>query len=335
MKVTAPSGELAQMWCAHETGRTRRAAAALASMITLAAAPTVHARTGSCAPVRILSNLSKLNAPWRAALEGLVSTTGREGLPWSCSGGTIELVPEASGATLTVVSTKGWAVSRHVSRPDEVAPTGEALLALPLEEPPAPASPPPGAGLSPHAAPVGPVEPRAQLQLLLGPRASGPGAMAWGSGLLRVQLPFGPWSAGVWARYDLRLAGPSGEWVNFSASSVSAGLSAGRKIVSGSFELRVSVDPSVALVIMTGGGGDENDDEAPRTGVKPVFRLGTTLSGLFPLAGAFRGVIALDGEFAPAGITGLRNIDTHNPPELPPVPVYTAGFLLGVEASLR
>ena len=37
-----------------------------------------------------------------------------------------------------------------------------------------------------------------------------------------------------------------------------------------------------------------------------------------------------------AGITGLRNIDTHNqPPQLPAVPVYTAGILLGVEASLR
>ncbi len=222
---------------------------------------------------------------------------------------------------------QGRSVSRHVAGPDEVVPTGEALLAAPVEEtaPPARAEPLP-------VEPSTSSDPRALIQVAIGPRVSGPGAMAWGSARLALLLPFGPWFAGFWARYDPYLAGPRGNWVNLEVSAMSAALSAGRRIFSKPFELRVTFDPSNAVVLMEAG----NEDKPHPEGAKQALRLGTSLWGTFPLIGVFRGVVSLDGEFAPAGIKGLGNIDTHDqPPQLPPVPAYTAGILLGVEASIR
>lgn len=332
---------------AHRAGWMVLAVPVMASVLT--AAPTAHGRNGTCEPVRVASSVE---GPWRAALEALSRATSREGLPWSCPGGSVELLPDpvrdgapagaAGGALLTVTDRNGRSVSRRVAGPDEVVPTGEALLAAPIDD--AVPAPRPSVhdgdkpqalhegGSSAPRPPASPAEPRAQIQLTLGPRLSGPGAMAWGSARLGLQLPIGPWAIGFWARYDLHLAGPDGHWVNLETSSVSAAVSVGRRILANPFELRVTVDPSIAVVMMESGYEDRPHPE----GAKPMFRLGSSVSGLFPIAGVFRGVVALDGEFAPAGITGMRNIDTHNqPPQLPPVPVYTAGILLGVEASIR
>jgi hypothetical protein len=315
-----------EMMRRHHAGRARRGAALLAAVGTFAAALDVYGRSGSCEPVRVASDLSKLRDPWRAALEALVHATAQEGLPWSCPGGSVALAPGASGsAELTITDAGGRTVSRRVAGPGEVVPTGEALLASLIVEPPPPPSPP--------VEPPRRADPRAQLQALIGPRVSGPGAMAWGSGQGRVIVPFGPWSLSFWGRYDVHLAGPTGSFTNLGTSAVSAGLGAGRQILSGPFELRATIDPSLAVVLMESGYENLPHPE----GAKVAFRLGTALSALFPIAGVFRGVVSLDGEFAPAGVNGgLGNIDTHDqPPQLPPVPVYTAGLLLGIEATLR
>jgi hypothetical protein len=319
----------------HTASRARRSGSLPVALLTagsvLAVAPTVYGRAASCEPVRIAKGLSRVDKRWRDALEALARATAQEGLPWSCPGGSVTLTLEAGdGALVTVTDGRGRAVSRHVPGPDELVPTAEALLASPLEESVPPPPPPP----PPAPATVGPTDPRAQIQVLIGPRASGPGAMAWGSGLLRVQLPLGPWSLGFWTRYDVHLAGPDGPWATFRTSAVSAALSVGRQIVSRPFELRATFDPSIAVVIMESGYENLPHPE----GAKPALRLGTSLSGLFPIAGVIRGVVSLDGEFAPAGLTGtgISNIDTHDtPPQLPPVPVYTVGLLLGIEASIR
>jgi hypothetical protein len=309
-------------------GRARRSAALLVAMGALAAAPDVAGRSGSCVPVQIASEASKLRGPWRAALQALVDATAQEGLPWSCPGGSVALAPGASGgALLTITDAKERTVSRRVAGPAEVVPTGEALLAsLSIQESPPPPPPPP-----PPDEPVRP-DPHVQIQATLGPRASGSAAMAWGSGQLRVLRSLGPWSLSAWTRYDAHLAGPDGDWTNFGASAVSVGLGAGRQILSGPFELRATVDPSIAVVFMESG----HEDMSRADGSKVAFRLGTALSALFPIRGIFRGVVSLDGEFAPAGVKcGLGNIDTQDQsPQLPPVPVYTAGLLLGIEASL-
>jgi len=319
----------------HEPGRAPLRVALLAAAGMVAYGSAAQARTGACEPVRIGHGASALEGAWREALDALVIATAREGMPWSCSGGTVDLDLEASGgAVLTVIDVTGRAASRRVSGPQEVVATGEALLASPLVEaaPPAPErapqvepAPPP---LSP---PAGPADPRLQIQVLVGPRVSGPDAMAWGSGYFRLQMPFGPWSAAVWGRYEVHLAGPDHAPTNFKTSAFSVGLGAGRRIISKPFELRATFDPSVAVVIMESGYENQPHPE----GAKPALRLGTSLSALFPIAGVFRGVVAIDGEFAPAGFTGIHNIDTNPMPQLPPVPWYTAGILLGVEAHVR
>jgi hypothetical protein len=319
--------------------RSRFGSAIAFAIAVIAWAPGVHARTGPCAAVRAGAESEALPAAWRDALDALVQATAQEGQLWSCPGGSVAIVLDpAGGATLTVVDAKGRTVSRRVARPDEVVPTGEALLASPVveagpTEPQAPSPAPPGAAPAaapappPAKAPAAPREPRVQLQALLGPRVSGPGAAAWGSAAIRAELPFGPWSAGIWARADQVFAGPRGAPRGFELTSASAGLSAGRRLVGGPFELKLTLDPSLAIVMMEAGDEDKMHPE----GAKVAFRLGASLAGSFHIASVFRGVVAIDGEFAPAGIGGLKKIS----PDLPDVPVYTAGLLLGIEASIR
>jgi hypothetical protein len=157
--------------------------------------------------------------------------------------------------------------------------------------------------------------------------------MGWASGFVDVALPFGLWSMEFWGRYELNLVGPPGNWATFRTSGFSLGAAAGRAIVTRPFELRATLTPSLAVIFMEAG----NEQPTSPGGAKPELRLGGGLSALFPIADVFRGVVAIDGEFAPAGIpSGIRNIDTvNNPPELPAVPVYTAGLLFGVEATIR
>ena len=166
----------------HHPGRARRSAALLVAMGTFAAAPDVDGRSGSCVQVQVASEASKLRGPWRAALQALVDATAQEGLPWSCPGGSVALAPGATGsALLTVTDAKGRTVSRRVAGPGEVVPTGEALLAsLSIQESPPPPPPP--------DEPVRP-DPHVQIQALIGPRASGAAAMAWGR--LSAPLPAG------------------------------------------------------------------------------------------------------------------------------------------------
>jgi hypothetical protein len=316
----------------------RRWGAALAVVAAswLPAHPAL-ASTTPCAPVQIGSDTSSFPVAWRDALEGLARATGHEGMPWSCSGGSVELTLDASGgAVLTVHDTAGRSASRRVPTVDELVPTGEALLAAPLDErpralsQPVPISPlpaPPARVESPRL-PEAPREPRLQIQALLGTRVSGPGAVGWGTGQLRGMFPIGAWSAGLWARYDFPLAGPANAPSGLEMSSVSAGFSGGRRLLEGPFELRVTLDPSLAVVFMET--GMESTPNHPE-GARAAFRLGAGLTGTFRIASVFRGMVGIDGEFAPAGITGLRGV----PNISTPIPVYTAGLLLGVEAVIR
>jgi hypothetical protein len=320
----------------HDIGHARgRAAALLVGLAALGAAPPVSARTGSCSPVRVASSTSDLPAAWRDALDGLVQATADAGMPWSCPGGSVELVLDASGsgAVMTIYDAKGRAVSRRVASPDDLIPTGQALLASPLDErppavsPPLPVPPPePG---HPKAAgdPPGPKEPRIQVQALIGTRVSGPLPTGWVSGQLRGVVPFGPWSVGLWARYDLPFTTPREAPKGLEMSEVCVGFAMRRGFVAGPLELHVTLDPSIAIVVAEA--GSEDDPKHPE-GTSAAFRLGAGLGGTFRIGSIFRGVVALDGEFAPAGVKSPLLIA-----RVIRAPVYTAGLLLGVEAVIR
>jgi hypothetical protein len=325
------------------SGAIRGAAVALAMGLgALGAAPAAAAPTAACAPVAVASDRTRLPPAWLHALDALVEATAQEGLPWSCPGGSITLtIDPASGGVLTFHDARGRSVSRPVATPDDLVPTGEALLAAPLVERAPPPDPAPSAPVADaperrarpaeNALAAPPRDPRVQIQAAIGPRVSGPGAVAWIGGQAGALLPFGPWSIAFWARYDVAVAGPPGAPSGFSMSAVSAGVTGGRRLYDGPFELRVLLSPSIAAVMMEAGDEDEPHPE----GTKVAFRIGTGLAATFRIASIFRGAVTLDGEFAPAGITGLRGLPTVNGITLPPVPVYTGGLLLGVEALIR
>jgi hypothetical protein len=315
-----------------------------AALVVLAFAPAIGARTGPCAPVVVASDRASLPPAWRDALDALVQATAREGMPWSCPGGSVELTLDAAsgGGVITLVDARGRSVSRPVATPADLLATGEALLAAPLEDrapPPAPAPPVStdrveGRAATPSTAnPVvaPPRDPRVQIQALLGPRVSGPGPMGWMGGKAGVLLPWGPWSLGLWARLDYVVGGPPRAPSGFSMNEVCVGLALGRRLLNGPLELRVSLDPSVADPGMEAG----EEDMAHPEGSRVAFRIGTTLTGTFRIAGVFRGIVTLDGELTPAGLAGLQRIPPENGITLPPMPVYTAGLLLGVEAIIR
>jgi hypothetical protein len=102
---------------------------ALAVLAPIASAAPVRAE---CEPARLVARLAKLPEPWRAALDDLIRSTAELGHPWSCSGGTIELELDPSGAVLSVAREGQDVVRRTVASPPEVLPLGEALLAMPL-----------------------------------------------------------------------------------------------------------------------------------------------------------------------------------------------------------
>jgi hypothetical protein len=305
-----------------------------AAIVGLAAPAPAHAAT--CEPVRLEGDLAALPPAWRDALTALARATAQEGQPWSCPGGSAQLSAGPGGAILTVTDARGRTVSRPVPTPGELLATGEALLVVaplppPPVEPPPPAVPPaivtPPLVTPPVAPPV--TEPRRFVAgALLGGRASGPGKTAWASGQLRAIFPLGPWDLGVWARYDRAVAGPPSAPKGFDMDSAAAGLLFGRHFFGGPFELRATLDPSINVIMME---AVEDESKPHPEGAKVTFRIGGMISGSFPIAGIFRGLVAVDAEFAPAGVSGFAKLQDG----LPSVPTFSAGLLLGVEAAIR
>lgn len=303
----------------------------------VAAPATAIARTSVCEPVHVSEAQRPLPAPWREALDALVRATAQEGQPWSCPGGTVVIVLDDRGAVLTLTDAHGRSASRPVPSPEEIVPTGEALLAVPGDDhpapaPPPPAPPPPPPPLPEHEPPPAPhpppADPRLLIEALAGVRISAPATAGWMTTRLGAVLPLGEWSVGMYARYDMALAGPRATPAGFDMDAVSAGFSLGRRLLRDPFDLRVTLDPTLSVVMMEAGQEDQIDHPE---GARVAFRIGTSARGSFHLAGAFRGLILIDGELSPAGVAGWRKIH----PSLPATPVYTAGVLLGVEAIIR
>ncbi len=296
----------------------------------------------ACDGAHASSDLASLPPAWRGALEALLEAAAREGHPWSCSGALVALALDglAGPGRLTVSPTDAPALTRVVDDPDEVVPVGEALLARPLERPPPPPPPPPlrtvdelparaERPLAPPAVPPGQTnDPRLLIDMLGSVRWSGSPATVWTGGVVRASLPFGPWSVGVWGRFEIATAElypvPSDFWM-FSAS---AGLSLGRRFVARPLELWGLVDASVAIVSIDGG-----PDGTPlgAEGARADPRVGLRLQGAIPFAPRWRAIFALDGEVGPMGLANERHriISTL----LPPIPDFTLGASVGAEIA--
>lgn len=299
----------------------------------------------ACPSAALAATEEELPFGWRAALDSLLKATNQAGRAWGCTGArlSLSLDPNGAGAILRLEERDGRTVERHIATPEDLVPTGEALLASP--ERPAPPPPASDDAISTRPTPRptllkkpidvthdvaihGPrVEPRLLVDGVLTGRYTGQTSALWGGAAIRGTIPIGAWSAGIWARFDL----PA--WVftkvpeDFSMSEVCVGLSVGRRLVASPLELHLLAGPSLAVVAMEGG---MEPDFAE--GGRVDARVGVELRSLWTIAGVWRAVVSLDGEIAPgaAGSAKGRQVD----PALPALPTYTMGLSIGVQASV-
>jgi hypothetical protein len=302
--------------------------------ITLLASATLFAEqasAGPCTPVRIERSDATLPLDWSRAMSELMEATSVEGQAWSCTGGvlTVSVDPSGSFATLSLADANGRLVKRRIPRALDLVPSAKALLAAPAAEiaaAPPPAPPAPEAEMKhseplPIASPIAaaPIaEPRFFVDALLGARYRNPENAIWGAATVRAMIPFGAWSGGFWLRGAIpaSLEG-RGEKHNHTSSEATLGLSGGRRLVNGAFQLHLTIDPSISFAFEPSAANVAPDKPGPHgeltVRINPQIGLG--LRGSFPLVGPLRGSVALDGEFLPNTIG--------------------AGLSLGVEAVIR
>jgi len=236
-----------------------------------------------------------------------------------------------------VIDAEGRVVSREISSPDEVEPLGEALLAKPAPAPEPPPPPPPASPPVAQAepAPVAPpassapktaaalAQPRALVSALVGPRYAGAARVIWGGATIAGVVPFGPWAAGAWVRYDALSARLDH---TPEIHELCIGVSAGRTFTLGQVDLRASALGSAAVV--TRGHGHPPDE------TRLDGRLGAELRGALPLTSYLRAVAAIDAEIAPGAFDSRDHADPSK--ETPTAfPTYTVGVALGVELAVR
>jgi hypothetical protein len=284
-----------------------------------------------CEPARLVVEGPALPEEWRRAAADLTAVLGEEGHLWSCAAGDLKLAVSAdhAGATLLRRDPRGGEAARHVPSPGDLVATAEALLArfaLPTLAEPPPAPPPAVSPPAPAPTAPAPRPPRLVVEALVGARGSGTLRALWGAGTLRIAVPLDAWSVGAWVRYGLPYVFDRTP-VDFSMSDFGSGLSVGRRLLAaGPMELHVTFDPSIGFVSMEGG-----TESNLAQGAKLDARLGLGARGTLRFTRMWHGVVALDGEIAPASAAKARHID----PALPPLPAYSLGASVGVSAVFR
>jgi hypothetical protein len=296
--------------------------ASLAAAALLAGAATA----APCAPVRIERADATMPFDWSRAITELMEATSVEGQAWSCTGGalTVSVDPSGTTATLTLTDADGRRVERLIPRAADLVPSAKALLAAPAADvapaPPGnvetkPAQPLP---VEPPIAIAPPAEPRFYVDALLGARYRKPENAIWGAATLRATIPFGAWSGGFWLRGAIPATlERQGQHHNHTSSEATLGVSGGRRLLDGAFQLHLTVDPSITFAFEPSAANVPVGQPGPHDelSVRINPQLGLGLRGTFPLAGPIRGSVALDGEFLPDTIG--------------------AGLSLGIEAVIR
>ncbi len=179
----------------------------------------------------------------------LEEATSVQGQAWSCTGGALSLSVDASGrfATLTLADADGRRVERRIPRAEDLVPSAKALLAAPPAEVVAEPAPTPPVEIAPAAEPAPAItrEPRFLLDALLGVRYHRPDEAIWGAATVRAMIPFGAWSGGFWLRAAIpKLLDEHAASHTHVTSEATLGLSGGRRLINGPFELHLTVDPS-------------------------------------------------------------------------------------------
>ncbi len=296
----------------------------------------------ACTSAKAARTVDVLPRVWQSAVLELVGASALEGLPWGCTGGTIDLTLHEGGATLTVVDASGQAVSREVTSPDEVVPLGEALLTKPLPNA-APLVAPPPVHTEPAATPTPDRKTSAKankrvyavLGAGLAPRYAGRSNLIWGGVTASVGIPFSSWLAGAWFRYDGPAASLERE---MHLTEVCVGANFARSFAVDPVEIRAGIRPSVAILNQSFGRAHE---DATRVDA----RIGVEATAVFPVASPVRALIGFDAELSPreVGEDDRRRPPGQNDPMGPPdphqydptFPSYTIGLGVGVEVAIR
>ena len=300
------------------------------------AAPANATPGASCTPARAGAHVSDQPEAWRLAVEALLASSASPGQPWSCVGGEVDLVVGTSSTQLTVIDAQGHTVSREITSPDEVAPLGEALLSKPLVEPEM-AKPPPAVQKSEPESITR--DPRLLIAATLGPRYAGPSHLMWGSIGVLAAVPFRPWGAGMWIRYD-----------GFSTAldapvppirDLCIGATGYWSMSRGRLEIRPMLRPSLAIVtrhlVLNNGGpsipGVPMQQPIIREETDFDFRLGADAQFLVALTKRLRAVIGVDAEVSPRRLVSTlesrRGGETRSH-----VPAFTMGLGLGLEVAV-
>jgi hypothetical protein len=299
-------------------------------------------RAGACEPVRVPTTAESVPEAWRPALAAMIEATRREGTPWSCSAGVLVLTVDPSGQGRLRLDEPGHEpAERRVAVPDHLVPMAEALLAVPappaappIAPPPAPvAVKPPEAVTPPKAAPPiapptasAPTVPRLLIDTLFVFRYATPSPGAWVGGDLRASLPFGEWSLGLGARYDLLLAYAHDQGSRDSMSEVVLGAAVGRRLLRAPVEVVATFEPRLAVVVF------EAQTTTDRTaGSHADWRLAAGLRAAHRITDSARWVVALDTEVTPMALGGEHHAGdmTHA------LPAFGLGLAVGLEAAVQ
>jgi len=305
----------------------------------------------ACPNTKVGAHVANQPEAWRSAVESLVASTRAPNQPWSCVGGEVDLEVHGATATLTVVDDRGHAISREVSAPEDVGPLGEALLAKPIVETEPAAAPqkPLNSEEKKPESKIAPVEPerralrdpRALVSLTLGPRYAGPNHLLWGSFTISAAVPFRPWTAGVWLRYDgfsKALEAPVPP-----TRDLCIGATASWSTSRGRIEVRPALRPSLAVVTRRlalnnnpEGPGPQPQEPLPqqfRDDTQLDFRLGAQAQVLIGLNERFRAVIGLDAEASPEQV--FTRLAAHRGDgSFLRLPAYTVGLDVGLEVAV-
>lgn len=314
---------------------------AAAAAVSISAASPARA----CERSRLAVDPSTLPSEWARALTALDRAVDAPLQLWSCSGAVLDLhLDRGGGAELRVERRDGTIVERHVPSPDDLVPTGEAVLATLPDSTTSSADPGDattddldrGRAFAPSIA----IDPtpsardassnartKIAIDALVVADIAGPTPLVLSGATLHAAVLRGAWGGGVWARYEVQAADFDRRTANATVSAVTLGLSARRRLVESAVEVSLGFDPSVDFVFRDGPVAPDSL-ERDRT----QLRLGGDARLLVPVDPRWRFLVQISGEGAP----DLDFDDDHAHKDATartrsPLPQYCAGLSLGLE----
>jgi hypothetical protein len=293
---------------------------------------------------------------WQRAMEELRAALDRELVGAACVAARVRIEPSPLGVLVRARSADGRETERPVREQTALVPVVLGLLATAPPEP-SPSTKPtvgehPDAGATPptpqatpqattaasseagpHDLPEFPSPPKPKaapspvgvaIGLSTGVRVGVPTDVAMWDTELRADVLLHHWMLLALIRYA-PLAAVSGIALDTDAyDELGAGFGAGRRWAWAHSTLDLTASPSVVFVSM------EKDSPAEVSGERAQLRVGATARYGYALGAGWRFTLTLDTEVAPSSLIMARYAN----PALPPLPAWTAGFRLGVAASL-